>query len=537
MNWRLLLIVIYIFSFCLFSTESGYAQSWDEIVETYEQAENDTAKAIQLQKLAYLESLGDRGKPYYIDMATKLAKEMKDKRLEGLMIIRKGEYHFELKQFTKALEYYQEAILFGQEHEIFQIEVYANVSIDLLYYRLGNYAKAEEYILKALELAQQHDYHVQDRTIFNGLGSVSNALDKNDVAKEYMHKYLNLCLAENDVRSSFFAYNNLGVIYNKLELPDSALYFAKKAYRIAFEDEDDLKNQAVVLTTLSEIYLATNNLDSASVYIDKGIQMLQKDIPDRLKMVLYHNAAEQLETFGDSDSAIVMLRQYMILKDSVYDQQKMNELTYLETEFETLSYQNKIELLMHQNKIRSLQVYGLIILSVLIILILILIYRSYKLNRALSDEKANALKERVDFQKKELSNNGLYIVNQNKVYNGLLKSLKKVSKLDDEEKSSAINSLIIDIQKSLKKSDRAAFELKFKQDYQGFYERIKEAYPELSKRELDLCTYLKLNMSTKEIAALTDQTIRAVEMSRFRLRKKMNLEASVNLSNYISKLF
>ncbi len=67
------------------------------------------------------------------------------------------------------------------------------------------------------------------------------------------------------------------------------------------------------------------------------------------------------------------------------------------------------------------------------------------------------------------------------------------------------------------------FELRFKEVHSGFYDRIQDAYPNLSLNERRLCAFLRLDMTTKEIAAITGQTTRAVEMARIRLRKKMNL--------------
>jgi len=62
---------------------------------------------------------------------------------------------------------------------------------------------------------------------------------------------------------------------------------------------------------------------------------------------------------------------------------------------------------------------------------------------------------------------------------------------------------------------------------------MKEKHPDLSPRELRLCAYLKMNLSTKEIAPLMNISIRGVEIGRYRLRKKLNLDREDNLINYL----
>jgi deoxyadenosine/deoxycytidine kinase len=135
-----------------------------------------------------------------------------------------------------------------------------------------------------------------------------------------------------------------------------------------------------------------------------------------------------------------------------------------------------------------------------------------------------------------MSNNATYIINQNRVYDGLIKELRTVSKLPIEEQQSAFSALIHKIQKNKQGSEQKEFEIKFKKTHENFYKKMKEAYPQLTKKDLDLCAFLNLNMSTKEIAALTNQSTRAIEVSRSRLRKKMDISGGINLSEFIRNI-
>lgn len=77
------------------------------------------------------------------------------------------------------------------------------------------------------------------------------------------------------------------------------------------------------------------------------------------------------------------------------------------------------------------------------------------------------------------------------------------------------------------------FETHFNQIHDNSLERLREQYPDLNHREIRLCAYLKLNLSSKEIAPLMGISYRGIESLRFRVRKKMNLDTTVNLTDYI----
>ena len=69
-----------------------------------------------------------------------------------------------------------------------------------------------------------------------------------------------------------------------------------------------------------------------------------------------------------------------------------------------------------------------------------------------------------------------------------------------------------------------------------FIKKIKSLHPELTPNDLRLCAYLRLNLPSKEIAPLLNISHRSVEVKRYRLRKKMNLDHKENLTEYILNL-
>lgn len=82
-------------------------------------------------------------------------------------------------------------------------------------------------------------------------------------------------------------------------------------------------------------------------------------------------------------------------------------------------------------------------------------------------------------------------------------------------------------------NDWEIFEALFDQAHENFFKRLKHSFPDLTQSDLKLCAYLKLNLSSKEIAPLLNITIRGVEIRRYRLRKRLSLSSDENLVGYI----
>lgn len=77
------------------------------------------------------------------------------------------------------------------------------------------------------------------------------------------------------------------------------------------------------------------------------------------------------------------------------------------------------------------------------------------------------------------------------------------------------------------------FEFYFDQVHENFFKRLRQQFPDLTPKDQKLCAYLRMNLSTKEIAPLLNISVRGVEISRYRLRKKLALDSETNLVSFI----
>lgn len=162
----------------------------------------------------------------------------------------------------------------------------------------------------------------------------------------------------------------------------------------------------------------------------------------------------------------------------------------------------------------------------------------YNLEKEIEKLKNDKLKTKILAKDKELVTNSLQVVKKNKVLNGIIHKLKdiNVEKFDESTKFqfNKLNKSIVrevNTDKSWKDLEKHIKNVHF-----DFLKRLKEKYPTISPRELDLCTYLLMNMSTKEIAEIMNISSGGVEVSRYRLRKKFGLNKKENLTGFLMSI-
>jgi DNA-binding CsgD family transcriptional regulator len=153
--------------------------------------------------------------------------------------------------------------------------------------------------------------------------------------------------------------------------------------------------------------------------------------------------------------------------------------------------------------------------------------------RELAIQKAQAEKEilmlEVENKNRDLSNAAFNLIRKNEALQGLKEELAQSAK-----GTGAMDKIIRHIDEHLEGDhDWEIFEASFNQVHNDFFKRLKQDYPELTPGDLRLAAYLKMNLSSKEIAPLFNITIRGVENKRYRLRKKLGLPEDANLTEFM----
>lgn len=149
--------------------------------------------------------------------------------------------------------------------------------------------------------------------------------------------------------------------------------------------------------------------------------------------------------------------------------------------------------------------------------------------------KNEQLEQELEQKNRELANVATNIVYKNELLNKLQEELfnvkdKQGNKLSGDQLQK-INKLMDNARSD--ERDWDIFEKSFNESHENFFKKLKGDYPSLSPNDLKLCAYLRLNMSSKDIASLLNITTRGVEIRRYRLRKKFGLPTEKNLTEFL----
>jgi hypothetical protein len=145
------------------------------------------------------------------------------------------------------------------------------------------------------------------------------------------------------------------------------------------------------------------------------------------------------------------------------------------------------------------------------------------------------LESELRHKNNELGTATMHLLNKNEFITGIKTSLNSIVKRSNNDVlKKELSQIAKDIEQNISAdSDWENFQFHFDRVHGDFTKHFKAKFPMLSPQEIKLSAYLRMNLSTKEIAQLLNISVRGVEISRYRLRKKLHLDRNQNLQDFI----
>ena len=149
--------------------------------------------------------------------------------------------------------------------------------------------------------------------------------------------------------------------------------------------------------------------------------------------------------------------------------------------------------------------------------------------------KGERLEMEIAHKNRELVSTTMHLQHKNEILFKINTALGKIKRESRGNKMSDSIAKVIKIMEIEENSEDGweQFTSHFNEIHPGFFQKLREEFPELSHKDLKLCAYLRMNLSTKEVASLMNNTVRGVEGGRYRLRQKLGLDNKANLTEYI----
>lgn len=146
-----------------------------------------------------------------------------------------------------------------------------------------------------------------------------------------------------------------------------------------------------------------------------------------------------------------------------------------------------------------------------------------------------SLRSEIKFKSKQLANTALALVKKNESLQEIKKELINLKNSFDNQY--AFKKILNKVDSSITHKDEwKVFEYNFNQVHEDFFKTLKSKHPNLTPKDLKICAYIKMNLSNKEIIPLMNVSLRGLETHRYRLKKKLNLNNDISVSDYLINL-
>ena len=461
--------------------------------------------------------------------------------------------------FAGALEYYMSALKIlddqcGEDRSVSCVPKYINLYSRISYaLSLYNPSQSFVYLHKALSLAEEEykrdkkfDIRNARLQIYNNLGTLYMDEGRTDSA-EYYYKKAYRYRDENDSRSMGKLYNNLGIIAGEkgdLGLAERCFDKARDYYLKA----GDTASVVYSLRNLSKCAYMSDDLEAAIRLMKSALEesIRSKDVRNRL--VAEESLSSFYEDIGRNDLSFTHLKNAHALKDSLMGIEKLRSgiQAELQHSFEKQKNEVRIE---HEKNLRQKQkaIMYLVITGLGLLLAAVTLGLLYRIQRNKSKQtllekealrlrnenlqlRSATLEQELDSKEKTINSHAEYLLGRQDYVESLIQQINVISDGDSEAVA-----MLKDIQQNIKSSLRDEFSILFQNLHHDFYDRLYEKHNNLTPNEKRLCTFIRLNMSSKEISSITQQSVKSIEIARSRLRAKLGLERKDNLNAYLNQ--
>ncbi|MBI9034232.1 MAG: tetratricopeptide repeat protein [Bacteroidales bacterium] len=460
--------------------------------------------------------------------------------------------NFNIGNYDRAMQYdFQTCTFLEKKYNQSESDVVINMMFDnyndlsIDYFTLNNYDEALKYSLKAKDLFDKLEkenselYDLKDHlSILNNVGGMYLSNEDYILAEDNYKKALKMALSINDSLRIGPIYNNLGIVNYALKNDKTALYYYRKAISTLTETDNSF-HLAKTFNNLGKYYYNQSETDSAFKYFNLVLELAPKIKNWGSAKMGCESLISLYEKERKYDSALKFQKLYQVYSDSLLNEEKIKNISGIESRYkyqkiqEQLEMKQKMAIAKKEKRILMISIAaGSLLFLFIITILLVVLQRSKIRNSKLQEDK---LKDQLDSKNRELTTNILYLLRKNEFINNMAKELVDVSSSFSEENQAHIHRIITDLNKNTDKDTWDEFEVRFQQVHKGFYDNLQEKYPQLTPNERKICAFLRLNMSTKEISAITFQSSRSIIIARSRLRKKFNITRDENLIVFLSQ--
>jgi len=417
-----------------------------------------------------------------------------------------GNAHGDVKNFKASNEWYKKAIDAYQELEQEDDLISVQTLVGYNYKEIKEYDKALPYFIKAIDYYKKTKQETNLAAIYDVVGNLYFDLEDYNKAKEYYEESVKVSKNHDEATLTARSIRNLGRVNNKLGNYEKAL-------KLLFNSLETFKNRETKLSMYNNYY-----------YI-----------------------SEVYESMGNYKKALEYYKNFSTLRNEVMDNDKIKAINELEIKYQTEKKESEIALQNEEIKTLNAQaendkltktLYGIGMFSFIAIagLIYFGLRQRIKRNRIQREKQEEIYKQEIAFKKKELASQTLHLVQKNTFIQELKDNLEKIKKSPELFKVEFRRLVMLLKKESAEDRDWEVFKSYFSEVHNNFDNKIKAIANDITEKEIRLASFLRMNLSTKEIASMLNVLPDSVLKSKYRLKKKLALNKEDDLTQFLNTL-
>lgn len=430
-----------------------------------------------------------------------------------------------------------------------------------IYMKQHDYGPAVEYYAQAIAINTELKV---EKELFNNYNNMAEVeLERGDLGKALEYAFLAQQQTDlnEDPYTYYFIQCNISQIYQmqgKLEIAweymaDGLAYMHENGYEMDY---------GYGCLFASALWHKKGDKAQRLYYLQEAEQVARRLGNQTLQVKVYNHLSDYYHDNGLAEEAYRYLKMSYTLNDSIRVLDDAKRLADMELVYEMEKVVQENSLLRKESELKDLNIkrQRLIFLLVSVIAVMTIGFISYRLltqrKRRLAEhrlaeqreelsrkememlqQRQTDLKNELEIKNRELTSKVLKLVRSNEFIIHLTEELKQLLlELNPREsaKKEHIRELMAQLRTQSNDNSDTEFKYYFEQVYSSFYDNLQRNFPGLTAKDLRLCAFLRLGLSTKEISIITFREVRSVESSRNRLRKKMNIPADADLTEYFS---
>lgn len=510
-----------------------YAETAYKMAESESDESGTFLSCFQLAKICYIKSDLNRAMAYAIK-AKELAIILDNPLFEAQSMDAIGSIYYDIGNKVKSSENFYASLKIYESLKDKQGLGSTLCRIGTLYLEQKEYDKATQFFKKSISYAEEIKSVSGIASNLNNLAKVYSETEEYDKALQNYSEALKINLKNKNIYLAANNYLNIADVYLKLKQYEKAEENINKSTSLFSQLGNNLrKTKGKVL--LSQVLFESGQYDKCKELTEK---VLGEALNLGYKEVIANASGILSDLYLKNADSATAFKYYKLEKeytDSLFLDEKQKTLTQLELKYQFEKNEQELKLAQQRKNIVIMIISAVLLFSVIIIF---LILKQLRLKARKLELEKESHEQQIEFKNKEMVLNVMSLMKKNEMLADLSEKLVLIEQETTAgDSKETIRKVAREIQKSQEEEIWKEFSLRFKEVHGQFYDKLLKEFPALTPNELKLCAFLRLNLSSKDIAELTGQRINTLETARYRLRQKLGIvNSDTNLVTFLSSL-